>query len=133
MPFGPSDSIKKALDELLAATPAGQEGGHVIFTDEKENWVQFALDPNGLYLYWPDVARTKPDRAIPVLLDSGFVEDHNGDIPRMRNNTYVQADDGLYAQFGRNADSVERFTLRAFREIFGIEPETLDIELEVEP
>ena len=115
MPFGPSDTIRKAIDELLASRPQGEAGGFVIFDDGHDgDFVQFGLIEKGLYLFWPAVSRIPADR-VAALLSSPDIED-----------------DGVYADFGRDVAEVERFTLRAFRELFGRNPEKLNVQLELE-
>src|SRR5207237_8527537 len=107
MPFGPSDTIRKSVNQLLAA-----QGGFVIFTSESGDFVQFALDPDGLSLFWPDVSRIEASRVTHLLENLGIAFD--------------DADDGVYAKFGRDVDLAERFTLRAFRALFGEAPTKLD-------
>jgi hypothetical protein len=115
MPFGPSDSIRKAINELLASRPPGESGGFVIFDDGHDgDFVQFGLLEKGLYLFWPSVSRI-PAARVAALLPSPDMED-----------------DGVYADFGRDADAVEKFTMRAFRELFGREPEKINVQIELE-
>jgi hypothetical protein len=115
MPFGASDTIRKAVSELLASRPAGQTGGFVIFDDgHDDDFVQFGLIEKGLYLFWPTVSRIPPEQVAALLP-----------------NSEIQ-DDGLYADFGRDVDAVESFTMRAFRELFGREPQELNVQLELE-
>jgi hypothetical protein len=127
MPFGPSDTIRKSLNDLLAA-----RGGFVIFSDENGDFVQFSREAAGLGLYWSDVSRIELPRVAALLRSFSFGEDKSGDIPHLRENFFALAGDGVYAQFGRDAGRVETFTLRAFRELFGKEPQKLDTELELE-
>lgn len=115
MPFGASDTIRKAIEKLLASRPPGEPGGFVIFDDGHDgDFVQFGLVEKGLYLFWPAVSRIPANR-VAALLPSPDIED-----------------DGVYADFGRDAGAVERFTLRAFRELFGRNPENLNVQLEIE-
>jgi hypothetical protein len=106
-----SDTIRKALRDLLAS-----KGGFVIFSDDRGDFVQFALFDGGLELAWPEVSRIEPARVTPLL----------GSVP------HEIGDDGLYAQFGSDVERAETFTLQAFRELFGKEPQKLDVELELE-
>jgi hypothetical protein len=132
VPFGTSETIRKAVKELLASRPAGEDGGFVIFSNEDGDFVQFALVPGGLYLFWPQESDVKADRVAGLLRASSFAEDPSGDIGGLRDGQFVAGDDGVYAQFGRNVERVETFTLRAFGELFGSGTEGLEAELELE-
>ena len=112
MPFDASGTIRSSVNKLLAA-----KGGFVIFTDAGGDFVQFALDrEHRLYLFWPDVSRIPGERVTPLLAG----------IP------HETADDGVYGTFGRDVDAAVAFTLRAFRELFGREPQKLEVEMELE-
>jgi|SRR5581483_3488532 len=90
MPFGPGDSIRAAIDRLL-----GGGEGFVVFDDGDDlEYVQFSL----LRSFGFTAGTTLKD--LPV-------------------RSYVVEDDGVYAQFGRDADLVENFTTAAFEKIYG--------------
>ena len=103
MPFGPSDTIRRAVAELLAA-----KDGFVIFDDGNENeYVQYSLEARGLTLMWPAGGPRVPstDPGVAALLDEHGVR-------------YVVENDGIYAEFGRDVDLVEKFTTAAFEKVY---------------
>jgi hypothetical protein len=107
--------IRSASEKLLASQPAGQKGGFVIFDCGNDlEFVQFSLEPDGLLLYWPETM--KQDGVVDLLGELGYAPHPRVDTIAARQ--YVVADDGIYAQFGRDIDAVETFTTRAFERIF---------------
>lgn len=116
MPFGPGDSIRAAIDRLLA----GGEG-FVVFDDgDDREYVQFSLEPGGLMLMWPAGGPrvSSDDSAVTALLQAfGFGEGTT--VKDLTVRSYVVEDDGIYAQFGRDADLIETFTTAAFEKIYG--------------
>ena len=119
----PSETIHGALAQLLASHKSGEKGGFVIFdAGDDSEYVQFSLERDGLSLFWPNVIDTLKARigAATQLLEQLGVR---GEV----------ADDGLYAQFGRNADLAQQFTVRAFEQVFskvGIQRVNVNLELE---
>lgn len=133
MPFGPSDTIAKALADLLGSAPAGKSGGFVIFDDgNQDEFVQFSLEPEGLLLFFAAVGRVSAEEAAKVLDRIPFAHDRHADVKGLRPKSYVLEDDGVYAQFGRDSESVTSFTLRAFRELFGREAQQVHAEVSIE-
>jgi hypothetical protein len=121
MPFGPSDTIRNAVDRLLSASKPGEQGGFVIFDDGNDiEYVQFSVEPEGLVLFWPEEGPRVPstDRSVPSLLQS-FDFREVADLKKMAARVYVTEDDGIYAQFGRDVDLVENFTSAAFEKVYG--------------
>ena len=134
MPFGPSDTIAKGLADLLASAPAGKSGGFVIFNNgNQDEFVQFSLEPEGLLLFWADVGRVSAEEAAKLLDRIPFAHDRHADVKRLHPQSYVLEDDGVYAQFGRDAEGVISFTLRAFGELFGREAQQVQAEVSIEP
>jgi|SRR6267378_6843703 len=108
MPFGPSDTIRNAVERLLKTGT-----GFVIFDDGNENeYVQYSLEKEGLSLMWPAQGPRVPstDPAIASVLEAHGLQ---------RGKGYVVEDDGIYAQFGRDVDLVENFTTAAFEKVYG--------------
>jgi len=108
--------IRDALDRLLTSN-----SGFVIFDDGKENeYVQYSLEREGLSLMWPAQGPRVPstDPGVASLLEShGFQKGKN--VRGMPAGTYVVESDGVYAQFGRDVDLVEKFTTAAFEKVYG--------------
>jgi hypothetical protein len=116
MPFEPGDTIRKAVDRLLAS-----DNGFVVFDDGNDDeYVQYSHDPDGLTLFWPAHGPRVPSTqgSVASLLQS-FDFRQGKDVKKMTAGTYVVESDGLYAQFGRNVDLVENFTAAAFERVYG--------------
>ena len=57
------DNILNAIQRLLDSRPPQQRGGFVIFQGNRElDYVQFALDANGMLLNWPSFQKEGPER-----------------------------------------------------------------------
>jgi len=114
MPFGPSQTIRDAVEKLI-----GAGSGFVIFDDGNDDeYVQFALESKGLMFNWPTMLaeyKEKLDDVAALLREFQFQEGA-GDLDV---GAYDIADDGINAQFGKDVDRIERFTLEAFRRLFG--------------
>jgi hypothetical protein len=133
MPSGPTDTIAKALAELLASAPAGSSGGFVIFDNgNQDEYVQFSVEPEGLLLFWADAGRVSAEEAAKLLDLIPFAHDRHADVKRLRPKSYVLEDNGVYAQFGRDTESVTSFTMRAFSELFGREAQLVRAEVSIE-
>lgn len=117
-PFGPSDTIRTALLTLMKTGAAkNQSGGFVIFDlGEDTSFVQFSLEPEGLMLFWPEQAGPSDD--VEKLLGEREFADTPDEPGLLKPSSYTRADDGLYAQFGRDLAAVEQFTLEVFGEVF---------------
>ncbi len=115
MPFGPGDTIRKAVDHLLAANT-----GFVVFDDDNDDeYVQYAIEPEGLMLFWPAQGPKVPSTkgTVASLLES-FDFRQGKDVRKLPVRTYAVESDGLYAQFGRDVDLVENFTTAAFERVY---------------
>ena len=126
------DNIRNAIQQLLDATPAEEKGGFVIFGGYRDlDYVQFALDPNGLLLNWPTMQKEGPER-LPNFREQlecrGFqniapVDDGapiSKQIGNLQVGQYMILDDGLYAQTGRDAPKNRDLTIALLSEIFGV-------------
>lgn len=113
MPFGPADTVRSNIDKLLAS-----KGGFVVFDDGNElEYVQYSLEPDGLTLNWPSgYTSVKPEEVAALLRNLEVA-------PQVE-------DDGVYANFGRDAERATTFTMRAFRELYHREPVALNSRLE---
>src|SRR2546426_11451858 len=113
MPFGPSQTIREAVEKLIAAG-----AGFVIFDDGKEDeYVQFSLEPKGLMFNWPTMLPSyeeKLDEVAALLREFDFHEA----TQNLEVGSFEIADDGIYAQFGKDVDRIERFTLETFSRLF---------------
>jgi hypothetical protein len=91
-------SVEEALTKLLAA------GGFAVFDlgDDAE-YVQFSREQGHISLMWPSMV-PKMDAAQQLAQQLGARTE--------------RADDGLYADFGRDVDAAAQFVDRAFQEIF---------------
>ena len=126
MPFGPSETIRDAVKKLL-----DQKEGFVIFDDGKDDeYVQYSLEPHGLMFNWPTMLPSYAARVgeVAALLRELDFREASGDLDI---RTYEVANDGVYAQFGRDAERIESFTLEAFRRFFG-QSEWLKLRARVE-
>ena len=95
--------IGDALHKLLAA------GGFVIFDlGDQSEYVQFSKERGSISLFWPNVT----EKLASTLAAAAQLAQQLGA------STDV-ADDGLYADFGRDVEKAEQFTTRAFEQIFG--------------
>lgn len=126
MPFGPSETIRDAVEKLIAAG-----SGFVIFDDgKKDEYVQFAFEPKGLMFNWPTMLpsyEAKIEDVAALLREFDFHEASDDlDV-----GTYEVADDGIDAQFGKDVDRIERFTLEAFHRLFA-QSEWLKLNANVE-
>jgi hypothetical protein len=112
---GPEDTVRTNIAKLLAS-----RGGFVVFDDGNENeYVQYALEEDGLMLNWPaGYTSIAPDAVAALLREVGVTPD-------------VETD-GVYANFGRDADRAVTFTMRAFRELYRKDPPALQARLELD-
>ncbi len=128
MPSGPGDTIRKAVDRLLAS-----DDGFVVFDDGNDDeYVQYSHDPVGLMLFWPAAGPRVPstEGSVVSLLQS-FDFREGKDVKKIPVGTYVVESDGVYAQFGRNVDLVENFITAAFERVYRrLGVETLNTRLE---
>ena len=126
MPFGPSETIRAAVEKLIAAG-----SGFVIFDDGKEDeYVQFSLEPKGLMFNWPTMLPSYQARLEDVAALLGEFEFHEASADHDV-GTYEVAEEGIYAQFGKDVDRIERFTLESFRRLFA-QSEWLKLNANVE-
>ncbi len=137
------DDIQHVIQQLLDATPAGETGGFVIFSGSRDlDYVQFAVDPNGLLLNWPTIQKDGPER-LPKFREQlkrrGFQEISPTDfgppiseqIANLKTGQLMILDDGLYAQTGRDASKSRDLTIALLRDIFGLtDLNRVDITLE---
>ena len=136
--------VKTALSELLTRGKVGALGGFVVFVGKAElDYVQYALEADGLMLNWPTKQKGGAARlpgVINVLRKSGFAErkpigDHDPrrQIDEMRKGQYIVFDDGLYAKAGKNVDELKSLTLALLKDVFGVTNENqISITLELE-
>ena len=116
-------NIRNAFVELLEISPAGQRGGFVIFEGKTDlDYVQFSLEPIGLVLNWPTYqpgGKERLPKFVVVLQKSGFVAATKG-FQSLIPGQYLIMDDGLYAQCGRNLDTVTGLTALLLSEVFEV-------------
>ena len=138
------DDVRQAIQQLLDAAPAGERGGFVIFGGYRElDYVQFALDPNGLTLNWPTMQKEGPER-LPLFRQQlerrGFREIQpavdgppiSEQLADLQTGQFMVLDDGLYAQTGRSAAENRDLTIALLREIFGV-TDLRRVEITLEP
>src|SRR5713226_8476694 len=125
MPLGLSETIRAAFARILGAAGAGVKGGFVVFDDGKElEYVQFSVEPAGLMHMWPtEYVEVPVDRVTDLLRTLSFTKVDANRTPAER--TYAVEDDGVYAMFGRDTALAEKFTLKAFEQLFGRTPAKL--------
>ena len=114
MPFGPSQTIRDAVEKLIAAG-----AGFVIFDDgDEDEYVQYALEPEGLMFNWPTMLPSYEEKLgdVAALLRKFEFREASTNLEV---GMYEISEDGIYAQFGKDIDRIERFTLEVFRRLFG--------------
>jgi HJR/Mrr/RecB family endonuclease len=126
-----SVTIREAIIELLNSAPPRECGGFVIFNGKRDiDFVQYALDPNGLLLSWPPQEGEK-ERLLQCeacLIKQGYSRIIPSDvglplpeqISAMQKGQYMILDDGLYGQAGRDAEEVANLTFYLLSNVFGM-------------
>ena len=136
-------SISQSLETLLSSTPPGQRGGFVVFKSlDQREFVQYALEADGLLLNWPTFQEGRMERLpqfVEILSSRGFVgksPENPADLDReciasLEPGEVYIADDGLYAKCGRDIDQVSELTAVLLREICKI-PDLSKIKITLE-
>jgi hypothetical protein len=137
--------IRQSLDALLASRAPGEEGGFVIFGGSTDlDYVQYALGKHGLMLNWPTFQEGGPERLplfVDVLKERGFVDRSPRDpavvdrelITSLLPGQMCIADDGLYAQCGRDSETVADLTSVLLKKVFRLSDlGTVEVVLELD-
>ena len=115
--------IRNAFVELLAVASVGERGGFVIFEGNTDlDYVQFSLEAAGLVLNWPTYqpgGKERLPKFVTVLQKAGFALARK-DFSTLVPGEYLVADDGLYAQCGRNLESVTGLTCLLLSDVFDV-------------
>lgn len=130
-------NIEDTLHQLLSATPAGEAGGFAIFSGDSDlDYVQLALNAEGLLLSWPTFQPGGRDRLEPhlaVLSERGFKPSSRGGVQDLPPHQFVVVSDGLYARCSRDiietGDLVRALLLRVFKRPGGL-PTAITLELD---
>lgn len=130
-------NIDDALHQLTSSTPPGQRGGFVIFGGTSDlDYVQLALNAEGLLLNWPTFQAGGPERLdahVAVLQQRGFTPTVHRSIQRLEEGEFTVLDDGLYARCGRNlietGDLVRALLRTVFKRPGGV-PASIVLELD---
>jgi hypothetical protein len=125
-----SPVIRQSLDALLSSRVPGEQGGYVIFGGSTDlDYVQYALDEGGLLLNWPTFQKRGVERLplfVEILTSRGFIDRSpkdsssvDGDLIRsLLPGQMCIADDGLYAQCGRDVETVADLTAVLLDQVF---------------
>jgi len=137
-------NVRDALVTVLHSAPLGKRGGFVIFGGKRDvDYVQYALDPNGLELNWPTFQEDGKQR-LPqfekYLKAKGYVRVFSSkqgsslaeQIMALRQGQYMILDDGLYCQVGRNVDEIRKITIELMEKVFGVTGEK-NFKITLEP
>lgn len=126
-------TIESAILDLLESRIEGQRGGFVIFEGEDDfDFVQYSLEPGGFQLFWPIIHEKGLER-LPRI--EGYLQEHNfkvisevqdkqsiaSDIADLKEGYFQIAEDGLYAQVGRNPVKIQKLTVGILETILGVE------------
>lgn len=124
--FGNNDEleIRTVIQQLLDYTYPGKKGGFVIFGGYHDlDFVQFALEPNGLILNWPTMQEGGNER-LPKFLahleQRKFLQSPSNSIDDLRSGQFVILEDGLNAQVGRDPLKVSKLAIELLKDIFGV-------------